>query len=54
MSIRFSPDLVQLCPTLCNPMGCSPPGSSVHVISHARILEGVAISYTRASSRPRD
>ena len=35
-------------------MDCNPPGSSVHVISQARVLEGVAISFSRASSRPRD
>ena len=34
----------QLCPTLCNPMDCSLPGSSVHGIFQARILEQVAIS----------
>ena len=34
----------QLCPTRCDPMDCSPPGSSVHVISQAKILEWVAIS----------
>ena len=39
--------------TLCNPMGRSPPGSSVHEISQARTPEGVAISSSR-SSRPRD
>ena len=44
----------QLCLTLCNPMGCSPPGSSVHGIFQARILELVAISYSRGSSWPRD
>ena len=38
--------------TLCNPMGCSPPGSSVHGILQARILEWVAISFSRGSSRP--
>ena len=38
----------------CNPMDRSPPGSSDHGISHARILEGVAISSSRGSSRPRD
>ena len=43
-----------LCPTLCDPMHCSPPGSSVHVISQARILEWVAISFSKGSSRPRD
>ena len=40
--------LAQLCPALRNPMDCSPPGSSVHEISQARILEWVAISYSRS------
>ena len=40
--------------TLCNPMGCSLPGSSVHWISQSRILEWVAISFSRGSSWPRD
>ena len=40
--------------TLCGPMDCSPPGSSVHGISQGRILEWVAISYSRASSWARD
>ena len=44
----------QSCPTLCYPMDYSPLGSSVHGISQARILEWVAISYPRGSSRPRD
>ena len=39
---------------LCDPMDCSLPGSSVHGISQARILEWVAFSYSRRSSRPRD
>ena len=43
-----------LCPTLCYPMGCSPPGSSFHGIFQARILEWIAISTSRGSSRPRD
>ena len=42
------------CPTLCDPMDCSPPGSSVHGILQARILEWVAISFSRGSSQPRD
>ena len=42
------------CPTLCNPMDCSPPGSSVHAILQAGILEQVAGSFPRAFSRPRD
>ena len=44
----------QSCLTLCDPMDCSLPGSSVHGISQVRILEWVAISYSRGSSRPRD
>ena len=46
--------VTQLCPTLCDPMDCSPPGSSVHGILQARILEWVAISFSRGSSPPRD
>ena len=42
----------QLCPTLCNPLNCSPPGSSVHGIFQARILEWVAIASSRGSSLP--
>ena len=41
-------------PTLCNPMDCRLPGSSVHGIFQARILEWVAISFSRRSSWPRD
>ena len=37
-----------------NPMNCSPRGTSVHGIFQARILERVAISYSRASCRPRN
>ena len=44
----------QSCPTLCNPMGCSLPGSSVHGILQERILKWVAISSSRGSSSPRD
>ena len=46
--------VAQLYPTLCDPMDCSPPGSSVHGIVLARILEWVAISSSRGSSWPRD
>ena len=38
----------------CDPVNCSPPGSSVHGILQARILEWVAISFSRGSSSPRD
>ena len=42
------------CLTLCDPLDGSPPGSSVHGVSHTRILELVAISFSRGSSQPRD
>ena len=42
------------CSTLCNPMDCSPPGSSVHGIFQARILEWVASAFSRGSSGPSD
>ena len=38
----------------CDSMDCSPPGSSVHGISRARVLEGVVTSFSRGSSQPRD
>ena len=41
-------------PTLCHLMDCSPPGSSVHKILQARILEWVAMPFSRGSSRPRN
>ena len=44
----------RLCPTLCDPMDCGPPGNSPHGILQARILQRVAISYSRGSFRPRD
>ena len=47
-------EVAQLGPTLCDPMDCSPPGSSIHGILQARILEWVALSFSRGSSRPRD
>ena len=47
-------EVAQSCPTLCNPMDCSPLSSSVHGIFQAWILEWVTISFSRGSSRPRD
>ena len=44
----------QSCPTLCNPMDCSPPGSSVHGFLQTRILQWVAMPFSRRSSWPRD
>ena len=46
--------VAQSCPTLRNPVNYSPPGSSVHGISQARILEWVAISFSRGSSQAGD
>ena len=45
---------LQLCLTLCNYMDCSPPGSSVHAILQARILEWAVIPFSRGASWPRD
>ena len=47
-------EVVQSCPTLCDPVDCSLPGSFLHRILQARILEWVAISFSRGSSWPRD
>ena len=47
-------EVTQSCTTLCDPMDCSLLGSSVYGIFQARILEWVAISFSRRSSRPRD
>ena len=47
-------EVAQPCPTLCDPLDCSLPGSSLHGILQARVLEWVAISFSRGSSRPRN
>ena len=47
-------EVAQSCPTLCNPMDCSLPSSMVHGIFQARILEWVAISFSRRSSQLRN
>ena len=46
--------VAQSCPSLCNPMDYSSPGSSVHGLLQTRILEWVAIPFSRGSSQPRD
>ena len=46
--------VAQLCPTLCDLMDCSPPGSSIHGILQARILKWVVLFFSRGSSLPRD
>ena len=54
MKVKSESEVTQSCPTLCDPMACSLPGSSVHRIFQARVLEWVAISFSRGSSWPRD
>ena len=52
--VKSESEVTQSCPTLCDPMDCSLPGSSVHGIFQARVLEWVAISFSRGSSQLRD
>ena len=52
--IKSESEVAQSCPTLCDPMDYSLPGSSVHVSFQARILDWAAISFSRGSSQPRD
>ena len=54
LSQQWTSEVAQLCPILCNPMDYSPPGFSIHGIFQARVLEWVAISFSRGSSWPRD
>ena len=53
-NLKSESEVIQSCPALCDPMNCSLSGSSVHGIFQARILEWVAIFFSRGSSRPRD
>ena len=52
--LKVKIEVAQLCLTLHSPMDCSLPGSSAHEIFQARVLEWVAISFSRGSSWPRD
>ena len=54
MGYFFFLSLTQSSPTVCSPMDCSPPGSSAHGIFQAKILEWVALPFSRGSSQPRD
>ena len=54
LALRTKLLVAQSCQTLCNPIDCSPPGTSVHGILQARILEWGAISVSKRSSPPRD
>ena len=46
MNVKSQSEVAQLCPTLHNPMDCSPPGSSIHGIFQARVLEWGAIAFS--------
>ena len=48
--LKKESEVAQLCPTLCSPMDCRPPGSSIHGLFQARVLEWVAVSFSRGSS----
>ena len=46
MKVKSESEVAQLCPTLSDPMDCSPPGSSIHGIFQARVLEWGAIAFS--------
>ena len=50
MKEKKESEVTQSCPTLCDPMDCSLPGSSIHGIFQARVPEWVAIAFSRGSS----
>ena len=54
MRVKSESEVAQSCPTLCNLMDCSLPGSSVHGVFQGRVLEWFAISFSRGSSQPKD
>ena len=54
LSVCVRAQLLQSCPTLCDPLDCSPPGSSAFGISQATILEWVVMPSSRGSSQPND
>ena len=51
MKVKSESEVTQSCPTLCDPMDCSLPGSSVHGIFQARVLEWGAIAFSKLTSR---
>ena len=54
VKVKSESEVAQSCPTLCNPMDCSPPGSSVHGIFQARVLEWGAIAFSNVEKRERN
>ena len=53
-ALKGESEVAQSCLTLCDLMDCSLPGSSIHGIFQARVLEWVAISFSKGLSQPRD
>ena len=51
MKVKSESEVAQSCPTLCDPMDCSLPGSSIHGIFQARVLEWGAIAFSAAVPR---
>ena len=51
MKVKSESEVAQSCPTLCDPMDCSPPGSSIHRVFQARVLEWGAIAFSEVWSR---
>ena len=51
MKVKSENEVAQLCPTLSDPMDCSPPGSSIHGIFQARVLESGAIAFSGTNPR---
>ena len=49
MKVKSESEVAQSCPTLCDPMDCSPPGLSAHGIFQARVLEWVATAFSATS-----
>ena len=52
MKVKSESEVLQSCPTLSDPMDCSPPGSSIHGIFQARVLEWGAIAFSGPYLRP--
>ena len=49
MKVKSESEVIQSCPTLSDPVDCSPPGSSTHGIFQARVLEWVAIAFSQSN-----
>ena len=54
MKVKSESEVAQLCPTLCDPMDCSLPGSSIHGIFQARVLEWGAIAFSKVGKKGKE